>query len=81
MGHPVIEKYGLKFGPHKSPMYYIVRNQKHDAFTKIYGRNPCFTGWAALSKKYNLKQGDSVVCELERSGGVVTSVRIHFGNE
>ncbi|RID43693.1 hypothetical protein BRARA_I00540 [Brassica rapa] len=81
VGHPVIEKYGLKFGPHKSPMYYIVRNQKHDAFTKIYGRNPCFTGWAALSKKYNLKQGDSVVCELERSGGVVTSVRIHFGNE
>ncbi|KAJ4877599.1 B3 domain-containing protein [Raphanus sativus] len=81
VGHPVIEKYGLNFGPHKSPMYYIICNQKHDAFTKIYGRNPCFTGWAALCKKYNLKQGDSVICELERSGGVVTSVRIHFGDE
>ncbi|KAL0856261.1 hypothetical protein Bca101_061414 [Brassica carinata] len=81
VGLPVIEKYGLNFGPHNSPMYYIIRNQKHDALTKIYGRNPCFSGWAALCKKYNLKSGDSVVCELERSGGVVTAIRIHFVNE
>ncbi|CAH8363153.1 unnamed protein product [Eruca vesicaria subsp. sativa] len=81
VSHPVIEKYGLNFGPHKSPMYYIIRDQKHDAFTKIYGRNPCFSHWAALCKKYNLKQGDSVVCELERTGGVVTAVRVHLGNE
>ncbi|ESQ32086.1 hypothetical protein EUTSA_v10004752mg [Eutrema salsugineum] len=80
---PVIDKYGLKFGPHKSTMYYLIGKEKHEALTKIYcnGRNFCFSGWAAICRKYKLGEGDTVVCELERSGGVVTAVRVHFVNE
>ncbi|CAH8310645.1 unnamed protein product [Eruca vesicaria subsp. sativa] len=80
--HVTIQKYGLKFGPHKSPMHYLLPRERHEAMTKHYGNHStCFNGWAALCKKYNKKEGDSVVCELERSGGVVTAVRVHFVDE
>ncbi|KAL0890674.1 hypothetical protein Bca101_014657 [Brassica carinata] len=82
VSHLVTEKYGLQFGPHYSPMHYLLPNEKIEALTKIYGGCPCFSGWATICRKYKLKQGDSVLCELERSGGgVVTAVRVHFLNE
>ncbi|KAF3485569.1 hypothetical protein F2Q69_00056289 [Brassica cretica] len=81
VSHLVTERYGLQFGPHNSPMFYILPNEKIEANTKIYGGCACFNGWAAICRKYKLKQGDAVVCELERSGGVVTAVRLHFPNE
>ncbi|CAH8343911.1 unnamed protein product [Eruca vesicaria subsp. sativa] len=81
VSHMVTEKYGLQFGPHNSPMFYLLPNEKIEATTKIYGGCPCFNGWAALCRKYKLKQGDNVLCELERSEGVVTAVRLHFPNE
>ncbi|CAF2089046.1 unnamed protein product [Brassica napus] len=81
VSHLVTEKYGLQFGPHNSTMFYLLPNEKIEANTKIYGGCACFNGWAAICRKYKLKQGDAVVCELERSGGVVTAVRLHFPNE
>ncbi|CAF2014658.1 unnamed protein product [Brassica oleracea var. botrytis] len=81
VSHLVTEKYGLQFGPHNSPMLYLLPNEKIEANTKIYGGCACFNGWAVICRKYKLKQGDAVVCELERSGGVVTVVRLHFPNE
>ncbi|KAF8091014.1 hypothetical protein N665_0458s0016 [Sinapis alba] len=81
VSHLVTEKYGLQFGRHNSPMLYLLPNEKVEAATKIYGGCPCFSGWAAICRKYKLNQGDSVVCELERSGGVVTAVRVHLLNE
>ncbi|XP_010421397.1 PREDICTED: B3 domain-containing protein At5g25470-like isoform X2 [Camelina sativa] len=80
---PVIQMYGLKFGPHDSTMSYLLPNDKINGLTKFYadGKSVCFNGWAGLCRKYNLKAGDSVVCELERSGGLVTAVRVHFFNE
>lgn len=77
----VIQTYGLMFGGHNTPMSYILPRGKEDGMTKIYGGCPCFNGWAALCRKYNLNIGDSVVCELERSAGVVTAVRLHFINQ
>ncbi|KAF8093702.1 hypothetical protein N665_0380s0022 [Sinapis alba] len=77
----VIQRYGLKFGPHMSPVHYLLPRETHEAVIKIYRNTPCINGWAAICKKYNKKEGDSVVCELERSGGVVTAVRVHFVNE
>ncbi|CAN6877287.1 unnamed protein product [Brassica oleracea] len=81
VSHLVTEKYGLQFGPHNSPMLYLLPNENIEANTKIYGGCACFNGWAAICRKYKLKLGDAVVCELERSGGVVTTVRLHFPNE
>nr|VDC67999.1 unnamed protein product [Brassica rapa] len=81
VSHLVTEKYGLQFGPHNSTMFYLLPNEKIEANTKIYGGCACFNGWAAICRKYKLKQGDAVVCELERSGAVVTAVRLHFPNE
>ncbi|KAJ0238050.1 B3 domain-containing protein [Hirschfeldia incana] len=78
----VIQKYGLKFGPHMSPVDYLLPRERHEAVVKHYRNTPCINGWAAVCKKYNQKEGDSVVCELEcDSGGVVTAVRVHFVNE
>lgn len=77
----VIHKYGLKFGPTNSAMSYILPEERLDGFTKIYNGHPCFNGWAGLCRRYNLKIGDSVVCELELSGGVVAAVRVHFVKE
>lgn len=83
MPKPVIKKYGLKFGPTHSPMHYLLPGDKINGLTKLYGGGdaPCFNGWVGLCRKYNLKTGDSVVCELERSGDLVTAVRVHFINE
>lgn len=81
VSHLVTAKYGLQFGPHDSPMFYLLPNEKIEAATKIYGGCPCFSGLAAVCRKYKLKQGDTVVFELERSGGVVSAVRLHFSNE
>ena len=81
MNQEVIQRYGLKFGPHLSPVHYLLPGEKHEAVFKIYRNAPCFNRWAAICKKYNKKEGDSVVCELERSGGVVTAVRVHFVDE
>ncbi|KAJ0248558.1 B3 domain-containing protein [Hirschfeldia incana] len=79
VSHLVTGKYGLKYGPHYSTMHYLLPNERIEALTKIYGGCPCFSGWASICRKYKLKQGDSVVCELDRSGeGVVTAVRVHF---
>nr|VDD27000.1 unnamed protein product [Brassica oleracea] len=77
----VIQRYGLKFGPHLSLVHYLLPGEKHEAVIKIYRNAPCFNRWAAICKKYNKKEGDSVVCELERSSGVVTAVRVHFVDE
>ncbi|ESQ48124.1 hypothetical protein EUTSA_v10021356mg [Eutrema salsugineum] len=78
----VIEKYGLEFAPHNSEMYFhLPHGTKHKGFTKFYGRSHGFNGWEEVSERYNLKVGDSVVCELELSGGVVAAVRVHFLNE
>ncbi|KAL0692305.1 hypothetical protein Bca4012_059485 [Brassica carinata] len=78
----VIQKYGLKFGPHMSTVHYLLPREKHEAVIKFYRNTPCFNGWAAICKRYNKREGDSVVCELERdSRGVVNAVRVHFVNE
>ncbi|CAH8284554.1 unnamed protein product [Eruca vesicaria subsp. sativa] len=76
----VIKKYDLEFGPHSSPMYFLLPDgNKLEGFTKNYGGVHSFLGWAAVCQKYNLKQGDTVVCEFELTGRVVTAVRVHFG--
>ncbi|KAL1224282.1 B3 domain-containing protein [Cardamine amara subsp. amara] len=78
----VIQTYHLRFGAHNSPITYILpQGNKEEGLTKIYGGVPCFNGWTAVCRKYNLQTGDVVVCELERSGGIVTAVRLHFVNE
>ncbi|KAF3597823.1 hypothetical protein DY000_02026042 [Brassica cretica] len=48
VSHLVTEKYGLQFGPHNSPMLYLLPNEKIEANTKIYGGCACFNGWAAI---------------------------------
>ncbi|CAN6892481.1 unnamed protein product [Brassica oleracea] len=79
---PVIKKYGLEFGPHSSSMDFLLPDgSKMEGFTKSYGGLYGFLGWAAVCQKYNLKPGDTVVCEFELSRGVVSAVRVHFVNE
>ncbi|CAA7023204.1 unnamed protein product [Microthlaspi erraticum] len=75
----LIQKYDLKFGPVHSAITYILPDGKQDAFFKIYSRNNyCFNGWSAVCRRLKLKAGDSVVCEFERSGGIVTALRVHL---
>lgn len=82
MGPPVIRQYGLEFGPHDSSMYFILPDgNKMDGLTKYYNGLPSFLGWADVCRQYNLKIGDTVVCEFELSGPVVAAVRVHFVNE
>ncbi|KAF3608965.1 hypothetical protein DY000_02050192 [Brassica cretica] len=79
---PVIKKYGLEFGPHSSSIDFLLPDgSKMEGFTKSYGGLYGFLGWAAVCQKYNLKPGDTVVCEFELSRGVVSAVRVHFVNE
>ncbi|VVB17206.1 unnamed protein product [Arabis nemorensis] len=78
---PTIYKYGLMFGPTNSAMSYLLPEGKEEGWTKIYGNSPCFNGWTNICRKHNLNIGDSVVCELELSGGVVAAVRLHFPNK
>ena len=78
----MIEKYGLEFGPHSSSIDFLLPDgSKMEGFTKSYGGLYGFLGWAAVCQKYNLKPGDTVVCEFELSRGVVSAVRVHFVNE
>ncbi|XP_013627909.1 PREDICTED: B3 domain-containing protein At5g25470-like [Brassica oleracea var. oleracea] len=82
VGLPVIRQYGLEFGPHDSSMYFILPDgNKVDGLTKYYNGLPSFLGWADVCQQYNLKIGDTVVCEFELSGRVVAAVRVHFVNE
>lgn len=82
MSRPAIHKYGLKFGPLHSTIYYLLPGGKREeGVLKFYNGQPCFSGWSVLCRKHKLKIGDSVVCEIERSGGLVTAVRLHFINE
>lgn len=75
----MIKKYGLKFGTVDSPInYHLPDGTEEAAVIKVYTGYPCFTGWAAICRRHKLQQGDTVVCELERSGDVVTAVRLHF---
>ncbi|CAA7024705.1 unnamed protein product [Microthlaspi erraticum] len=76
---PVIKEYGLKFGPVDSAInYHLPNGTEETALNKVYTGYPCFTGWGAICRTHKLQQGDTVVCELERSGDVVTAVRLHF---
>ncbi|KAL0743429.1 hypothetical protein Bca4012_084942 [Brassica carinata] len=78
----VIKKYGLEFGPHSSSMYFLLPDgDRLEGFTKSYSGLHAFSGWEAVCQKYNLKQGDTVVCEFELSGRVVTAVRVHLVSE
>ncbi|CAH2053431.1 unnamed protein product, partial [Thlaspi arvense] len=75
----VIEKYELEFGPINSAMYFhLPGGEKQEGFTKNYGSSYCFLGWANVCQTCNLKEGDTVVCELELSGRVVAAVRVHL---
>ncbi|EOA19697.1 hypothetical protein CARUB_v10003492mg [Capsella rubella] len=80
---PVIEKYGLKFGPTESTVDYLLPTEKKVGKPRFYsgGQTVCISGWTGLCQTYNLKIGDSVVCEFERSGGLVRAVRVHLVNE
>ncbi|CAN8252275.1 unnamed protein product [Cochlearia groenlandica] len=73
-----VKKYALKFGPPGSIINYILPDAKKAAKLKIYGEHPCLSGWAELCRRNNIKLGDSLVCELELSGGLVTDVRLHL---
>lgn len=82
VGTPVIRQYGLEFGPRDSSMYFILPDgNKVDGLTKYYSGSPSFLGWENVCQQYNLKTGDTVVCEFELSGRVVAGVRVHFVNE
>ncbi|KAG7603449.1 B3 DNA binding domain [Arabidopsis thaliana x Arabidopsis arenosa] len=79
VSRPVVQSYRLKFGPVKSTITYLLPGEKkEEGENRIYNGKPCFSGWSVLCRRHNLNIGDSVVCELERSGGVVTAVRVHF---
>ncbi|KAL1224284.1 B3 domain-containing protein [Cardamine amara subsp. amara] len=74
-----IHKYGLKFGPASSTIYYLLHGEKkEEAKLKFYRDSPCFRGWDKLCRRHNVKIGDKMVCELELSGGLVSAVRVHF---
>ncbi|KAL1212655.1 B3 domain-containing protein [Cardamine amara subsp. amara] len=74
-----IHKYGLKFGPASSTIYYLLHGEKkEEAKLKFYRDRPCFRGWDKLCRRHNVKIGDKMVCELELSGGLVSAVRVHF---
>ncbi|KAF8097371.1 hypothetical protein N665_0290s0030 [Sinapis alba] len=82
VGPPVVRQYGLEFGPIDSTMDFILPDgNKVDGLTKCYNGLHGFLGWADVCKQYNLKLGDTVVCEFELSGSVVAAVRVHFVNE
>ncbi|KAG2317684.1 hypothetical protein Bca52824_020806 [Brassica carinata] len=77
----VIEEYNLEFSPRNTHIYFLLPDgERLDGYTKDYGGSHSFLGWAAVCQKYNLKTGDTVVCELELSGRVVSAVTVHFIN-
>lgn len=78
----MIKKYDLEFGPHNSSIEFLLPDgSKLEGFTKSYSGLYAFSGWEDVCQKYNLKQGDTVVCEFELSGRVVTAVRVHLVSE
>ncbi|KAJ4865882.1 B3 domain-containing protein [Raphanus sativus] len=77
----VIEEYELEFSPPNTHIYFLLPDgEKLNGYTKNYGGSHGFLGWAAVCERYNLKTGDTVVCELELSGRLVSAVRVHFVN-
>ncbi|CAH8330406.1 unnamed protein product [Eruca vesicaria subsp. sativa] len=82
VGPRVIREYGLEFGPHNSPIdFFLPDGNKMDGVTRCYRDLIGFVGWVDVCQQYNLKIGDTVVCEFELSGRVVKAVRVHFVNE
>ncbi|EOA22041.1 hypothetical protein CARUB_v10002566mg [Capsella rubella] len=82
MSRPVIHRYRLKFGPlHSTIDFLLPGGQKEEGILRFYNGQPCFSGWSVVCRKYKLNVGDYVVCEIERSGSLVTGVRVHFVNE
>ncbi|KAG2246597.1 hypothetical protein Bca52824_086225 [Brassica carinata] len=78
----VIEEYDLEFSPPNTHMYFLLPDgEKLDGYTKDYGGSHSFLGWAAVCERCNLRTGDTVVCELELSGRVVSAVRVHLLDE
>ncbi|XP_010454877.1 PREDICTED: B3 domain-containing protein At5g25475-like [Camelina sativa] len=82
VSRPAIHRYDLKFGPLLSTINYLLPGgKKMEGILRLYNGHHCFNGWSNLCRKHNLHIGDSVVCEIERSGGLVSAIRVHFVNE